>query len=88
MKEDGVYRAEVICYTEGVAIGTGKGKEGGGYMPMTEKELNCTLFDQLSLLDDIEEAAIQDNAKSALKVIEKKRAQINRKLYQKPPLAD
>ncbi len=57
-------------------------------MPMTEKEYNGNLFDQLSLLDDIEEAAKQDNAESTLKVIEKKRAQINRKLYQKPPLAN
>lgn len=57
-------------------------------MPMTEKELNCTLFDQLTLLDDIEEAATKDDAKTVLKVIAKKRSQVNRKLYQKPPLAD
>lgn len=57
-------------------------------MPMTEKEYNGNLFDQLSLLDDIEEAARQDNAECVLKIIEKKRAQINRKLYQKPPLAN
>lgn len=57
-------------------------------MPMTEKELNCTLFDQLSLIDDIQEMAEKDKAENTLKLIEKKRAQINRKLYQKPPLAD
>lgn len=57
-------------------------------MPMTEKEYNGNLFDQLSLLDDIEEMAKKDKAENTLKLIEKKRAQINRKLYQKPPLAD
>lgn len=57
-------------------------------MPMTEKEFNGNLFDQLSLLDDIEEAATKDDAKTVLKVIAKKRSQINRKLYQKPLLSD
>lgn len=57
-------------------------------MPTTEKELNCHLFDLMDLLDDIEETAVQDNAKTVLRLIEKKRSQINRKLYQKPPLTD
>ncbi len=57
-------------------------------MPMTEKELNCHLFDLIDLLDDIQEAAEADHAESTLKLIDKKRAQINRKLYQKPPLIE
>lgn len=57
-------------------------------MPMTEKEYNGILFDQLSLLEEIEELAKQENAIQTLKLIEKKRKQINRKLYQKPPLTD
>lgn len=57
-------------------------------MPMTEKEYNGILFDQLSLLEEIEELAKQENAIQTLKLIEKKRKQINRKLYQKPSLTD
>lgn len=55
-------------------------------MPMTEKELNCHLLDLLDLLDDLQETAEADNAKATLKLIEKKRKQVNRKLYQRPPL--
>ncbi len=55
-------------------------------MPMTEKEYNGYLFDQLTILDDLQEVAEKENAKETLKLIEKKRRQIERKLYQKPPL--
>ena len=54
-------------------------------MLMTEKELNCHLLDMIDLLDDIQEVAEIDKAETTLKMIEKKRSQINRKLYQKPP---
>lgn len=57
-------------------------------MPMTEKEYNGNLLDQISLLEDIQEAAEADKAATVLKLIEKKRKQINRKLYQKPPLTE
>lgn len=57
-------------------------------MPTNEKEINCNLFDQLSLLEDIEEEAIKDNAENTLKIIAKKRRQIERKLYQNPPLTE
>lgn len=53
-------------------------------MPMTEKEYNGNLFDQLSILERIE-AVTTDEA--ALKQIGIERRQIERKLYQKPPLA-
>ena len=57
-------------------------------MPTNEKELNCYLFDQLSILEDLEEIAEKEKAEETLKVIAKKRKQIERKLYQEPPLAN
>lgn len=55
-------------------------------MPSNEKELNCHLFDQLTILEDIERVAKKTNAEEVLEEIEIKRKQIERKLYQKPPL--
>lgn len=52
-------------------------------MPITEKEYNGYLFDQLSILERIE-AVTKDEA--VLKQIAIERRQIERKLYQKPPL--
>lgn len=52
-------------------------------MPISEKEINCYLFDQLSILERIE--AVTDDEK-ALKQIAIERKQIERKLYQSPPL--
>lgn len=52
-------------------------------MPNNEKELNCNLFDQLTILERIE--AVTDDPK-ALNQIAKIRKEIERKLYQKPPL--
>lgn len=57
-------------------------------MPINEKEYNGNLFDQLTILDDLEEIAEKENAAETLKVIAKKRKQIERKLYQKPPLTE
>ncbi len=57
-------------------------------MPSNEKELNCHLFDQLSILEDLEEIAEKEKAEETLKAIAKKRKQIERKLYQKTPLAN
>lgn len=57
-------------------------------MPNNEKELNCYLFDQLTILEDLEEIAQKENAEETLKAITKKRKQIERKLYQKPPLSN
>ena len=45
-------------------------------MPSNEKEYNGILFDQLSLLEDIEEVIKEKDTQEALKVIEKKRKQI------------
>ncbi len=52
-------------------------------MPTNEKEYNGYLFDQLSILERIE-AVTED--KKVLKQIEIERKQIERKLYQQPPL--
>lgn len=57
-------------------------------MPSNEKELNCYLFDQLAILEDLEEIAEKEKAEETLKAIAKKRKQIERKLYQKPPLVN
>lgn len=55
-------------------------------MPANEKEYNGNLFDQLSLLEEIEEVAQSENAAKTLQLIHKKKRQIERKLYQSPSL--
>lgn len=55
-------------------------------MPTNEKEYNGYLFDQLTLLEDLERVAKKTNAAEVLAEIEIKRSQIERKLYQQPPL--
>lgn len=56
-------------------------------MPTNEKEYNDYLFDQLSMLEDIEEVAQKTNAAEVLKTVEKLKKRVERKLYQQPPLA-
>lgn len=53
-------------------------------IPSNEKEFNCYLFDQLTILEDLEEIAEKENAEETLKAIAKKRKQTERKLYQRP----
>lgn len=55
-------------------------------MPINEKELNCNLFDQLSLLERIERVAKRGDCDAVLEEIEFERKQVERKLYQQPPL--
>lgn len=55
-------------------------------MPTNEKEYNGYLFDQLSMLEDIEEVAQKTNAAEVLKTVEKLKKRVERKLYQQPPL--
>lgn len=60
-------------------------------MPINEKEYkeyNGILFDQLTLIERIEEAAIEENAEKTLKVIAKLKKEVERKLYQQPPLTN
>lgn len=55
-------------------------------MPTNEKEYNGYLFDQLSILEEIEEVAIETNAEKVLKTVEKLKKRVERKLYQTLPL--
>ncbi len=55
-------------------------------VPTNEKEYNGFLFDQLSLIEEITEVAQKENATATLSVLEKKKKQVERKLYQQPPL--
>lgn len=55
-------------------------------MPVNEKEYNGNLFDQLSILERIERVAKAEKSEAVLQEIEFERRQIERKLYQKPPL--
>lgn len=57
-------------------------------MPPNEKEMNNSLFDQLTLVERIErslESGGVDAAKVEIDILKK---EINRKLYQKPPLTN
>lgn len=55
-------------------------------MLINEKEYNGNLFDQLSILERIERVAKKENAVETLSEIDFEKQQINRKLYQQPPL--
>ncbi len=55
-------------------------------MPTNEKEYNGNLFDQLAILERIERVAKAENSEAVLQEIAFERRQIERKLYQKPPL--
>ena len=57
-------------------------------MPINEKELNCNLFDQLTLIERIERQVDKGDLQAVKEEIEFQKKEINRKLYQKPPLAD
>ena len=56
-------------------------------MPTNEKELNCVLFDQLTLIERIERQVNKGDLQAGKEEIEFQKKEINRKLYQKPPLA-
>lgn len=55
-------------------------------MSNNEKELNCYLLDQLSLLEEIEEVATETQDEKVLKTVAKLKKRVERKLYQQPPL--
>ena len=56
-------------------------------MPTNEKEINNALFDQLTLVERIERQAAAGDIELVKKEIETLKKEINRKLYQKPPLS-
>lgn len=53
-----------------------------------EKELNCNLFDQLTLLERIERQVDKGDLQAVKEEIGYQKKEIERKLYQHPPLAD
>ena len=53
-----------------------------------EKELNATLFDQLTLVERIERQVEKGDLALVKEEIEILKNEINRKLYQKPPLTN
>ncbi len=55
-------------------------------MPISEKELNANLFDQLTLIEQIERSLINGVEEAVEKEIEILKKDINRKLYQQLPL--
>jgi len=57
-------------------------------MPSNEKELNNSLFDQLTLVERIERSLENGGADAVKAEIEILKKEINRKLYQKPPLVN
>lgn len=57
-------------------------------MPTNEKEYNGYLMDQLTILERIERIAQRNNNKEILDEIEIIRKEVNRKLYQKPPVIE
>ena len=61
-------------------------KEGGDHMPTNEKEINCYLFDQLTLLERIERQAKTGDINAVQDEITLLKKEVERKLYQQPPL--
>lgn len=58
-------------------------------MPTNEKEYNGNLYDQLSLLEEIEEVATEtQDIQEVLKTVAKLKKRVERKLYQNPSLPD
>ncbi len=51
-----------------------------------EKELNAALFDQLTIIERIERRAEKGDLNDVKEEIEILKKEINRKLYQEPPL--
>lgn len=51
-----------------------------------EKELNATLFDQLTIIERIERRVDKGDLNEVKEEIEILKKEINRKLYQEPPL--
>ena len=57
-------------------------------MPINEKEYNGHLFDQLTLVERIEKQVQKGDLELVKEEIATLKKEINRKLYQKPPLTD
>lgn len=57
-------------------------------MPTNEKEYNGFLLDQLSAVERIERHALKGDIEAVKEEIEIIKKEINRKLYQSPPLTE
>ena len=57
-------------------------------MPNNEKELNCYLLDQLELIERLEIITKNGDNDEVLKQLMLEKKFVERKLYQKPPLAN
>lgn len=57
-------------------------------MPTNEKEYNGYLLDQLSAVERIERQALKGDLGAVMEEIEILKKEINRKLYQNPPLIE
>ena len=57
-------------------------------MPIIEKEFNGNLFDQLVMVERIERRLHEGGEEAAQKEIDLIKNEINRKLYQQPPLPE
>lgn len=57
-------------------------------IPSNEKEYNGNLFDQLTVIERIERQLNKGGEEAAKEEIEVLKGEINRKLYQKPPLVE
>ena len=55
-------------------------------MPSNEKEYNGNLFDQLSIIERIERQLENGGVEAAKAEIEILKKEVNRKLYQQPPI--
>ncbi len=55
-------------------------------MPTNDKELNSVFFDQLTIAERIERCLNAGGADAAKNEIEILKKEINRKLYQQPPV--
>ncbi len=56
-------------------------------MPTNEKELNVHLLDQLDLIEDTLLIAEKENSTETIAFLKRRKAQVERKLYQKPPIS-
>lgn len=56
-------------------------------MPTNEKELNVFLLAHLDTIEDALEVAQEEQAANTIKYLEKRKKQIERMLYQNPPIS-
>ena len=68
----------IICYTY---------KKGGDTMASNEKELNVFLLAHLDSIEDALLIAEKEHAEETIEFLKRRKAQVERMLYQKPPIS-